>query len=124
MSVAKDVKTLIASINTNTYTNDMPDAPDNCVCIYNTGGYETEYVMNNDIDYERPTIQIRVRNTSYETADAQLVAIKQILDKQSETTINSTKYMTFYCISDILRIGRNDRERTVLAVNYEINLKR
>ena len=122
MSLLADIRTLLTGINSNVYLGDIPDTPDNCLSIFNTGGQPTEYKLDG-VSYEKPTFQIRARNTSYATAEDELNQVKDALNDVSEQTINSTTYMAFYITSDIFTLGKDDRERTNLTINFVAFIK-
>jgi len=119
MSLLVDIGTLLTGINSNIYYNDLPDTPDNCLALFFSGGQPSVHNMNQQAPtLEKPTFQVRIRNTSCATATTQAESIKDILNGKTGTTINSTLYEAIYLQGDIFNIGRDDRERTNLTVNF------
>jgi hypothetical protein len=123
MSVLADIKTLLTAINSNVYLRDMPDTPDNCLVVYHAGGRLSEHSFD-QVTTERPTIQVRIRNTSFATAETQAEAVKDALNGKTDTTINSNVYLSIMQRSDILSLGRDDRNRINLVVNFDVTVKR
>lgn len=119
MSLLVDIGTLLTSINSNIFYNDLPDTPDNCLSIFYTGGQDSVHNMNQQAPtLEKPTFQVRVRNTSCATAEAEAEAVKDALNGLTATTINLTLYEAIFLQGDIFNIGKDDRERTNLTVNF------
>ena len=122
MSTLPDLKSLITSVNDNIYLGDLPDTPDNCIVLYATGGLGTLHnigVATNKAA-EQQSIQIRVRNTDYATAVSEANEIKDILDGYNNTIVNTDLYQSVFLDSDILSLGKDDRGRTNLTINFTL----
>ena len=125
MSLTADIKTLLTGINTNIYRNDRPDTPDNLIVIYNTGGQPALHSVGvKSPSLEKPTFQVLVRNTSHDTTETQVEAVKDALDGLTKTTINGTLYEVIFLEGDIIHLGKDDRERTQFTINFVTWLKR
>lgn len=119
MSLLVDIATLLTSINSNIFYGDRPDTPDNCIVIYYTGGQPSIHNIGTKAPtLEKPTFQVEVRNTSSATATTQAEAVKDALNGLTKTTINSTLYEAIFLQGDIFPLGKDDRERTSLTVNF------
>ncbi len=125
MSTLPDVRSLIVSVNANTFLGDAPDTPDNCVMIYATGGIGTLHNMGavTNKAAEQQSIQIRIRNTDYATAVSEANQIKEILDGYNNTIVNTDLYQSIFLDSDILSIGKDDRGRNNLTLNFTLKKK-
>ncbi len=115
MSLTGSVETLLSTI-TNLYVGSMPTTPDNCVCIYNTGGYPRSL---SGTYVEEPTFQIRVRNTSYSTGEAQCNTIKDLLHGKSSTNLLMCEQQ-----GDILDVGRDELNRQEWTMNFRCYYRR
>lgn len=119
MSLLADIGSLLTSVNSNIFYNDLPDTPDNCISIFYSGGQPSIHNLNSQAPtLEKPTFQVRIRNTSCATAETQAESIKDILNGKTSTTINGTLYEAIWLQGDIFNLGRDDRERTNLTVNF------
>jgi len=119
MSLLVDIGSLLTGVNSNIYYGDRPDAPDNCLIIYQTGGQPSVHNMNAQAPtLEKPTFQVEIRNTSYASAVTQAESIKNTLNGKTKTTINSTLYEAIWLQGDIFSLGKDDRGRTSLTVNF------
>lgn len=90
---------------TNIYKTNLPDA-DVVTCIFDTGGY------NNDGDAGRPTIQIRHRNTNYDTGYSQMQDIKKYLNEHSSGYI-----FGYDIVGDINYLGTDETGRYDFTIN-------
>jgi hypothetical protein len=76
---AKDLATYCASqgigmVGTNLFYSFLPDAPDDCITIFDTGGWEK------DPDFPRtdPTFQFMFRGANYDSAQALIEDVKAL----------------------------------------------
>ena len=123
MSLLVDMATLLSGVSSNIYYGDLPDTPDNVLVLYNTGGFDSLHNMT-DVTAEQPTFQVRIRNTSYATAITQAESIKDALDGVATQTINSNLYISVFLQGDINSIGKDDRGRSNLTLNFAVRVKR
>ena len=122
MSPAHELALYLESEGVGTFAQDIhvsrePAAPDNVVTIYDTGGSAP---ANYDIELRQPTIQVRVRNTSYPNAVAKQEEIFAILNAIKTQVIEGSTYLGVWMTTDILSIGRDDNDRHLLTANYQV----
>jgi hypothetical protein len=108
------------TVGTNIFKGEMPDTPDNCVALYETGGYPPEIVAT--IDY--PTFQVRTRNTDYSTGRAKAQEISDVLHGLTETTLGTTHYLLIRAMQAPASIGRDEKKRWEFTQNYKIIMRR
>ena len=125
-SPAFDIKDILAATSslaltfaTDLFISEMPDIPDECVCVYDTGGYEPEA----NFVYERPTVQVLVRGSKgdYVTAHNLTQSIRDVLHGLANHTINAARYIGIWCESDIMSLGYDKNHRPMLSVNFRIH---
>lgn len=123
MSAASDVVSYLASIGVFTagvdaFVGTEPDLPTASLTttIYDTGGAPTEHWYL----YEDPTIQVRVRASSYEVGHAKAEQIRVTLTGIRTLVYDGYHYTGFWIISDIAKIGRDDRDREIFTFNLRI----
>ncbi|MFA5655952.1 MAG: minor capsid protein [Dysgonamonadaceae bacterium] len=104
----------------NLFIGREPDMPNNTVTIYDTGGYNPDLNLNRYEIYERPSIQIRVRNTSYEIGWSVINSIKDSLHARAHETWNGTYYSVIYCFTEIAFLDWDKNNRVRFVVNFNI----
>lgn len=126
MSLLVDIKSLLTSVSSDIFLGDLPDTPDDCLALYQSGGQDAVHLLGAGVDetHETPTFQVRIRNTSYATANTKAESVKDILDGLVNQTINSNVYISIYMQGDINSLGRDDRNRINLTVNFIAKVKR
>jgi len=97
----------------------MPANPDQCVCIYDTGGYDPGV----NYTYEKPTIQIRIRGAKgdYLTAHGLSQDIRDTLSGEHNYEINGARYIGIWAEGDVLFVGYDDNHRPILTVNFRLH---
>jgi len=125
-SPAKDIKDILVANGslglvyaTNIFTNKEPALPKNCVTIFNTNGFAPDLGLDSQ-GYERPSIQIRVRNTSESNAWSLIENIKSKLHGLHQETWNGTLYTVIYCSSGPALLDWDDNGNCRLVCNFNI----
>ena len=122
MSPAHELALYLEAEGVGTFAEDIhvsrePASPDNVVTLYDTGGSAP---ANYDIELRQPTIQVRVRHTSYTDAVAKQEEIFEILNAIKTQVIGANTYLGAWMTTDILSIGRDDNDRHLLTANYQV----
>jgi hypothetical protein len=109
------------TFGTNLFIGREPPTPNNTVTIYDTGGDRPDLHMDRNERYDRPSIQIRVRNISYEAGWSLINDIKDSLHGRAHETWNGTYYSVIYCYieSTFLDWDNNNRVRFVASFNIQ-----
>ena len=124
MSMLVDIATLLTG-ESNIYYGDLPDTPANVCVLFPTGGFDSFHTLGvQKPSHEEPTLQIRIRDTSYANGITRCEVIKDALDGKCGTTINSNNYISIFMIGDINPIGRDGKNRVDFTMNCKIKLKR
>jgi len=90
----------------------MPDSPDDCVALFETGGFKPELATAALVEY--PTFQVMVRGSEYQSARQRIDTIYKIL--HGDTSI-------FYLIAaqqSPAYLGTDDNGRYEFSVNFKI----
>lgn len=93
-----------------------PQTPDSTVTIYDTGGG----LADPDCDMDNPSIQVRVRENSYNAAYDKAIACRDALTAPNGVTINGTRYVGFWVQTDIAAIGYDENDRAILTINFNV----
>ena len=115
MSLTIEIKSLLTSVS-NVYRGNMPDSPDNSICIYNTGGFPRILATSK---LEEPTFQVKVRNMSYTTGETLCNTIKDLLHGSSTTDVLMIEQQ-----GDTLDIGRDASNRQEWTINFRCYYQR
>lgn len=115
MSLLTEVKSLLSTVS-NVYIGSMPTTPDQCICLYNTGGYARDL---SGTFVEEPTFQIKVRAATYSAGETLCNTVIDLL--HGKTT---TKIMMIQSQSAIIDIGRDENNRQEWTINFRSYLRR
>lgn len=96
-----------------------PSKPDNCVTIFDYAGAPADLMMINQ-GYERPSFQIRVRNTDYQQAWEEIERIKELLHGRANETWNGTLYSVISCSSGPALLDWDDNDNVRLIINFNV----
>lgn len=98
------------------YVGREPLLPANVVTVYDTGGPTGPL-----IDLRRPSVQVRVRSDDYEDGWVKANEILQTLVEPFEgVSVTDAKILMWELSSDITFIGRDDHDRPLFTVNFQI----
>ena len=126
-SPSEDIKDILESsavglglvFGTDLFVSRMPETPDQCVAVFDTGGEPPQP----SFVYLKPTIQVRIRGakTGYQTAYTLAESIRDALHDLTNETWNSTRYVGIWATSDIFFIGYDENDRPLFSVNFRIH---
>ena len=107
----------LGTIGSNIFLGTQPETPDNCISVHDTGGVEPSIDYNDKM----PTFQVLIRNTSYETAKANLDTVRATLHQHRNAVLVSgeTYFYYIYLIAEGGPIGRDENGRDVFSVNFQ-----
>ena len=94
-----------------------PSSPDNVVVIRDSGGAapETQYT------YKYPTVQIYVRNNSYQSGWKQAETIMSCLHALHGEVWGAVTYVLIKASSEIMFLGVDENNRAEFSVNFQIH---
>lgn len=126
MLVAASALSLVAG--TNLFIGREPIKPNNTVTILDTAGTgaSLDFDKNdpndpNDNDrYEYAEIQIRIRNTSYETGMNLARKIISLLHNRGNEVINQTKVTLIQSVDSPFLLDWDDNNRARIVTNFEV----
>lgn len=121
---SKDIASIIqsagiATLGTDMFVSNLPDDPDDCVALIDTGSWgEPE----SDLGYSYPLLQVVVRGAQneYLSTYSKAVSIRDTIMGLSPQTINSIWYSGFWVSMDVSSLGRDERDRIKFAINFRI----
>ena len=117
-------------INTNTsftlgtdfFLSLLPDTPDNCVALFESGGVAPQYTQGSTGTpvIERPELQVITRHTSYETGRANANTVYLLLTAITNATINSNLYYRIEAAASPAMFQRDDSRRVLFTTNFNV----
>lgn len=102
---------------TDMFTGFEPPSPNNCITVFDTGGFEGDAVN----DYRKPTVQVRVRNTAYAAGWIKANEIHMALHGLHNTTEDGTRYIGIWAMGEPSAIGYDENDRALFVVNFRIH---
>lgn len=130
--ILDDIATYLAanstrlSVGVNLTKTFMPENPSTVTTIFETGGLFPLHYFTTSTgtrSYERPSLMIHSRSTSYETARDTIEDVFTILDGTHDTNLptgTGTHYLTVDAIQSPFPVGRDSNDRHILSVNFNV----
>ena len=109
------------TFGTNLFVGKEPVAPEDCVTIFDTPGAGPDKFHDQSVNYNRPSIQIRVRDNSYLEGWALINNIKNELHNKGPIVQSGTTYSSIFCSLEpaLLDWDQNDRARFVATFDIQ-----
>jgi hypothetical protein len=110
------------TLGTNLFKGNAPDAADDLIVVTDTGGLPNSLNDGgsaNTSTVETITVQILARNKRQEVARDKLLAIQTTLHKQGAINLGTYTIINALAIDRPGLLGRDQKERWTLVVNYE-----
>ena len=110
----------VGTFATDIFLSKEPESPDNCVTVYNTGGFPDDCLDTANRSRALYTFQVRVRNNDYLTAHSKMEAVRASLEKKLPTLTDSSGTMYFHCWMTSLPtdLQRDTKNRVILTANF------
>lgn len=122
---SEDIKDMLVAgslglvFGTNLHIGKEPTSPRNCVTIFDPPGYTHDLGLSNQ-GYERPSIQIRVRNSGYINGWNLANGIKDLLHGKKQETWNGALYTVIYCSNGPALLDWDDNNNARFIINFNI----
>ena len=128
MSVLDEVGTYLAAnvtdvtltLGTNLFLGRLPDSPDTCVSVQETGGQGPMDTMSNNTGpvIERPNVQTLIRASAYSTGRALAKDVFDQMNLVCNEDLSSTRYERIEAIQSPFPIMRDSQDRAVFSINF------
>lgn len=105
---------------TNLFIGKEPASPLDCVTIFDTPGLPPQLTFNRTERYEYPSIQIRVRNSSYASGWDLAQDIVDVLHGRAHETWNAAYYSAIICTSGPALLDWDERGKARFIINFGI----
>lgn len=100
------------------YIGEMPDTPDALICLYARPGRRP--AMHSGGDIRQPDLHVEVRAATYSAAVAKMAAIDAALHRTGNYTVGSVRYVSIQAIQEMVSLGRDGRNRSIVSQNFEV----
>jgi len=91
----------VGTIATNVFCGYLPEDPDACIAVLDTGGSEPD----KDIPTKEPTFQIMIRSTNYATGKAKLDSIRSLLHRSSNVNLVTDETIFLFYFGRLQRVA-------------------
>lgn len=91
------------------------DGPINCVTVYDTGG--AQGILK---DLRNSSLQVRVRSSDYNSGWQKANEAYEALVNDLQSATEDATILTWVAISDVTFIGRDDGDRPLFTVNFNM----
>lgn len=105
---------------TDLFVGFQPDDPDDCVTVFDSAGAPPDLTLDPSEVYDRPGVNIRIRNASYPDGWTMANDIKRVLQGRHDETWNGTLYSVLVCTGDPLFLNRDKRGRSQFVINVDV----
>lgn len=128
-TMLNDESSLGLTLMTDLFYNYLPPEKEgivgsDIVSVMDNGGGEPMLQLSKILsDYYFPSVNVQVRNYDHDSGYAQIFSIFQFLHGTSDVVVNSTYYALIKAISDPQLLHRDQNERYVFVVNFDIQRK-
>jgi hypothetical protein len=112
----------IGIVNSDIFLGELPDVKkvndkdlniDNCIAVFETGGFEPDLTFDND-NAEYPTFQVIVRDRSYQDCAEKISSIYKLLHG------NTSLFPLIIAQQPPAPIGQDDKKRWEFSVNFKV----
>ena len=113
------------TVGTTIFKGILPDLPDACVAVMESGGFPPVHTMNANPGtavVERPRVQIvcRAARDDYEAARTKAHDVMKLLDGLGERSVNGTTYKWIAAVQSPFLMGRDENGRVLISTNYDV----
>ncbi|HYD35555.1 MAG TPA: minor capsid protein [Vitreimonas sp.] len=107
----------IGTTGTNLFEGYIPDAPDTCIAVLNTGGTRPDP----DIPTKSPTFQVFIRATSFAAGQSRLDQVREALHRQSNIEFVTDETYVYYvlALAEGGHVGRDENGRDLFSINFK-----
>lgn len=125
MSVTTELATYlqaesVGTVGTDIFEGQLPPAPDDCLAVIPYGGQASVYTLGQLPDWERPRVQVLVRNVSFAGAEATALAAYNALAKVANALLSGVRYVEITPLQSPFLLRRDDSGRVEFAANYAV----
>tara|TARA_R100001510_G_C7651440_1_gene209113 strand:+ start:1220 stop:1624 length:405 start_codon:yes stop_codon:yes gene_type:complete len=115
------ISTQDLTLGTNLFLSRMPESPDTCVALIQSGGTAPTDTFGTSFPIlETPGIQTLVRSASYATGESLAVDVFKSLQSVENQTLTSTLYLKIEAEQSPFPVERDTQERVVFSCNFLI----
>lgn len=104
----------------NLFLTDLPDAPNDAVGLYQYPGEPPDRTLGNHSNYEKPRLQVLVRDSSSANANTRSYEICNFLKTINGQTVNGVYYLQIFPVSSPAELGPDSNQRQQWTTNFMV----
>lgn len=108
---------LTDAVGGDVFCEEMPDKPDEAICLYSTGGMSSDVATSVD----RPGASIMIRSAKLRTAQTRAQAVHDLFNRKHNTSFaddGGTHIMLCHCLqTEPISLGQDEKKRYRYVVN-------
>jgi len=112
------------TLGSNLFVGRQPTNPENCVTIVDRPSWPMNINLDGSCDFDYASIQVNVRNLSYNAAATMAQAIIELLHGANNFKINATDYFVCMCVSGPSLLEWDQNNRAILICDFDIQRRR
>lgn len=112
-----DILNAVSSLGATAYINNMPNDPDTCISVIDGPGSTPEAKY----EYDRPTVQVKVRAKSYNNAYSIISGVKTEIHGKYNINQGGARYIQILAQGGIMSLGYDQNERAIVVLNFSIH---
>lgn len=105
---------------TNLFIGKEPDAPNDCVSLFDTPGRAPQFTYQQGEDYFYPSIQIRVRSSEYLVGWALVNDVKTYLHARTQERWGDSLYTVVACAQEPFLLDWDPNRRPRFVTNFNL----
>lgn len=109
------------TLGTNLYLGRLPDSPDTCVAIFETGGTLPEQTMGGTLAVlERPRVQVVTRRAGYSDARTLAYNVWNTLEGVANESLSGTRFLRVSAVQSPYPLERDSSDRIIIVQNFDV----
>lgn len=106
----------VGTVGTDIFLGQLPATPDNVIALFEYAGEPPDLHWPG----EYPSLQILVRNKSYDAGRQKIEQVKNILHGMAETVINSHRFLLIRANQSPFLLERDENSRAIFVCNFRV----
>lgn len=110
------------TLGTNLFLGRMPDAPDTCVAIFETGGTFPSHTMGGASSpvFERGRVQVVTRAATYSTCRTLAGDVWATFEQIADEALTGTRYLRVTAVQSPFPTERDSSDRVLIVQNFDV----
>lgn len=106
----------VGAVGTDIFIGRQPETPNDCITVLETGGQEPSAYT----PLSKPTVQIIVRNTSYEAGRTKAATVFDALHQKANSDLGENYVYYVLAIADVGYLDQDENDRHEWSMNFRM----